>query len=507
MEFNLSRTLPPHPHPDHLRRQARELLRAWRAGDPTALARAAPYRLPAPRLAGAQLVLARELGFTSWRSLLDEVEQRRAQALPEADYVERLLTAALGRGHAGPQPALAQRLLQARRPTASLPLALAVGDLPRVRAALQGADLAAPLPPWQAPPLVYAAFSSLARLQAYREPLLATVHWLLQAGADPNGALQDPAFPGDPLPVLYGAVARAQSLALVQRLLAAGAEPNDRESLYHATELTDRRILAALVQAGARWQGTNALLRQLDHDDLPGLQQALSLGADADEAGPGGQRPLHHALLRGRDVRFVRLLLQHGADARALDEQGRSTAGYAARAGDAESLALLLEHGATLPRTDEEAFLSACAAGDEAAARAHLAQFPDALGHLGEEGLRLLPDQAQRGHLGAVRLMLSLGWPVAVRGDWAASALNQAAFRGDAVMVRVLMQHGARWDEPNGFGGDALGSCLHAACHQPQPGGDYAAVLAQLLDQGAPAPDKVDELPEALQAVLAERPA
>jgi hypothetical protein len=39
----------------------------------------------------------------------------------------------------------------------------------------------------------------------------------------------------------------------VQRLLAAGADPNDNESLYHAVEQDDRRIVAALVAAGARW--------------------------------------------------------------------------------------------------------------------------------------------------------------------------------------------------------------------------------------------------------------
>jgi hypothetical protein len=121
---------------------------------------------------------------------------------------------------------------------------------------------------------------------------------------------------------------------------------------------------------------------------------------------------------------------------------------------------------------------------------------------LDADGLRLLPDQAQRGHAESVRLMLALGWPVATRGDWDASALNQAAFRGDAAMVQMLMAHGARWDEPNGFGGDVLGSCLHAACHAMHPEGDHAAVLALLLAQGAPVPTELDALPEPLQEVV-----
>ena len=98
--------------------------------------------------------------------------------------------------------------------------------------------------------------------------------------------------------------------------------------------------------------------------------------------------------------------------------------------------------------------------------------------------------------------MLELGWPVAVPGNWQASALNQAAFRGDAAMVRLLIAHGAIWQERNGYGGTAVGSCLHAAVNEPVPGGDYADVLAQLLAQGAPAPADPQSLPDELQDVV-----
>ena len=53
----MSASLPARPHLDHLRRQARELLRALRAQDPAAWARAAPYRIEQPpKLTAAQLV-------------------------------------------------------------------------------------------------------------------------------------------------------------------------------------------------------------------------------------------------------------------------------------------------------------------------------------------------------------------------------------------------------------------------------------------------------------------
>ena len=502
----MSSKLPPQPHPDHLRRQARDLHRALRALEPAALARAAPYRLePQPRLAAAQLVVAREYGFASWPELMKEVERRAASGLSSTDWLARVLALAHGVGWNTPQPQRALALARSRR-TDNVALSLTLGDLAQVQKALAHQDLSAPLPPLQAPALAYAAFSSLARLDEQRAGLIQTVQWLLAQGADPNTRWIDPARPEETLPVLYGAVSRAACFETVQALLQAGADPNDNESMYHATEQSDRRMIAALVQAGARWKGTNALYRQLDFDRLDHLQQVLDLGADVNEIASSGEGPLHHAITRGRSVAFVQLLVGRGADPGVLDRAGRTPAALAAKLGDVDTVAYLASLGHPAPMGETDRFIAACAAADETAARAHLARDPTAISTLDAHTLRLLPDQAQRGRLAAVRLMLELGWPVAARGDWHASALNHAAFRGDAPMVRLLLDFGARWHETNGFGGDALGSCLHAARNQPEPDGDYAVVLTLLLADGAPAPEDVDDLPDELQAVLASQP-
>ena len=164
------------------------------------------------------------------------------------------------------------------------------------------------LPPLGAPPIAIAAFSGLARLAACREGLRATVRWLLAQGADANTNLRLPGAE-HPLPVLYGATAHGGDGKIVQALLAAGADPNDNESLYHATEQADRSILDALVQAGARWPGTNALFRQLDHNDLPGLHQALG-GAQVHLVDHGG----HHLSRSGVEVDLGSLVdeVEHG---------------------------------------------------------------------------------------------------------------------------------------------------------------------------------------------------
>jgi ankyrin repeat protein len=73
-----SASLPSAPSMEQLRKQAKELLRAHRAGDPGAAARVAAHH-PHPekplKLAGTQLVVAREHGFPSWARLRAYVER------------------------------------------------------------------------------------------------------------------------------------------------------------------------------------------------------------------------------------------------------------------------------------------------------------------------------------------------------------------------------------------------------------------------------------------------
>ncbi len=65
--------LPAHPNLDQLRRQARELFRSAQSGDVVALQRfhGASKRV---NLSAAQLVVAREHGFSSWGALRGEVD-------------------------------------------------------------------------------------------------------------------------------------------------------------------------------------------------------------------------------------------------------------------------------------------------------------------------------------------------------------------------------------------------------------------------------------------------
>ena len=76
--------LPARPSLDHLRRQARDLLRAARAGDTTAAGRIRAVA-DALTLASAQLAVAREYGFASRTRLRYEVTARTASLARQAE--------------------------------------------------------------------------------------------------------------------------------------------------------------------------------------------------------------------------------------------------------------------------------------------------------------------------------------------------------------------------------------------------------------------------------------
>ena len=81
-----SASLPPAPSLEQLRKQAKDLLRAHRAGDPRAVARVAAHEPGEPlKLTGAQHVVAREHGFPSWARLKAYVERLAAHG-PDLEH-------------------------------------------------------------------------------------------------------------------------------------------------------------------------------------------------------------------------------------------------------------------------------------------------------------------------------------------------------------------------------------------------------------------------------------
>jgi GNAT superfamily N-acetyltransferase len=154
-------------------------------------------------------------------------------------------------------------------------------------------------------------------------------------------------------------------------LLEAGANPDDGESLYHATETSDHRCLRLLLDAGARVAGTNALAHALDREDPAMLRLLLDHAPAAAEPWPERDRCLRWAVYRGRSPEVLRLLVEHGAHPG--EREGADSAyGLAVAYGRPDLAEALVALGARRDATAMDELLGACARGD-ALAIVHLA--------------------------------------------------------------------------------------------------------------------------------------
>jgi ankyrin repeat protein len=362
--------------------------------------------------------------------------------------------------------------------------------------------------PLNLPPLLAVTHSSLLQVPEFRERLHAGARFLLAAGADPNqriGNRWPPASlsrPDDtqPLSALYGAAGANHDPELTKVLLDAGADPNDGESLYHSLE--NIACTRLLLEHGARIDGSNALYRVFDLDNVAALELLLRHGGDPNEPARNAPltdwgSPLLWAIRRRRSPRHIAALLDAGADPAARTPDGIGAYRLALQFGLDAVAALLRERGGAESLPEEAEFVAACARGDEAEARRIRARRPDLPGSLGEAQLRMLPDMVAEGGDGGARTMVALGWPVAARGgDWNASALNLAVFRGDAALTRFLLEHGASWTEEHGYGDNVCGTLSWASCNEPVAGGDWAGCARALIAHGMPRATPDPEDPE-----------
>jgi ankyrin repeat protein len=503
---------------EHLKKQAKDLIRLYRRREAEAFAR---FRQALPAAAGrsddeiaslglrlhdAQSCVARGYGFVSWQDLREYIEAQSAPGNADAERVLRWLQLVYAGDADGTanraNPRVAARML-AETPglvAASPYLACAIGDEDTLRrtTAADPAWVNRPGGPLQLPPLCAVTHSSLLQVPEFHARLHRSARVLLEAGADANQYFHSrwpPASVGEPdehhrLSALYGAAGPNHDVELATLLLDAGADPNDDESLYHSLETFACTRL--LLEHGARVAGSNAMYHMLDFDNPAAIELLIQYGGDPNE--PARNPPLSEwgtpllwAIRRRRSPRCVKALLDAGANPRATTPDGVSAYRLALQFGLGEVAELLRAITAPGPIAEEEQFIAACARGDATEARRLRAIRPDLPGTLSVQQLRLLPDLAAEGAANAVQLMIELGWPIAVRGgDWDASALNLAVFRGDAGLTRHLLEHGASWTEQQGYGDNVCGTLSWASCNEPVEGGDWAGCARALLDHGMP---------------------
>jgi hypothetical protein len=499
MSSQFRRSLPEHPDLDQQKKLAKELLRAFRAGDPAAVARvrAALPDKSAVVLADAQYVLAREYGFSSWARLRERVTASAVEARPPRERLRALLQK---------------------------------GDAREVRRVLRrDADLRAlvnePIFSFDSPALVHLAGHADAAL----------IDVLLEAGADPDRRSD---WWAGGFHALHSA-----GPAVAERLIAAGTTVDacaaahlDRpELLAHILDADPARVherggdgQTPLHFARSRTvvdlllaRGADIDARDVDHratpaqwmlDRRPGAGR-YELAAYLVERGAAADIFLAAALglpdrVRGM-VEVDPSLLELRTSQGDYGEKPPSsfhiytwTIGpnlsplQVAAQFDQPSVVRVLRELAS-PR---QRFLAACAQADAVEARRVLREQPGLVATLSPEEQRILPDAAWAGDAAPVALMLELGFDPYTPGQDGGTVLHCAAWQGVPDCVAAVLRHPAgralvEQRDPT-HGGTPLGWCCHGSLHCGDPRSDHAAVARMLLEAGASAdPETGDAAP------------
>ncbi|MFN8573112.1 MAG: ankyrin repeat domain-containing protein [Gemmatimonadaceae bacterium] len=513
-----------------LRQQAKRLLKQARARDTVVLARLREF-LPrlaalddaqmgdAIQLADVQHAVARRLGHEHWGALkrfyerLDPIHAQAARflkALREDDTKGAL--------------ELLEESPQIGR--YSIHTASAVGDVDTVRAFLEADPTLARQrdPGGELEPLLYAVNEDLKRLRQVPEAAhVSTVRALLDAGADPNAAAPLPDV-SDAIPALYFPCASG-NVAVARLLLERGAQPTDGEGLYHAAQHDHEDCLELLVSFGADIhrgpgaQGNTPLHFLAAHTpDNPitpkamrGMAWLLAHGANPNEVSypqvkdhpQAGETPLHRAAAVGHGVEVLQGLVAHGAEIDRRRDDGATAYQLATRVGNVAVAEYLASAGADVTLTPTDRLLGACMRGDADAARGIAVAHPGLINALGPSERDALGQALMHGHMEAVRVMVSLGWPLTHEGEWGGTPLHWAAWHGRVEGVKLLLAAGAPVNQRDSrYGSSPIAWCAHGSRFNAHANDvDYPAIIHLLINAGATRPEsynKWNESPERL---------
>jgi ankyrin repeat protein len=488
--------LPDRPSLDQLKNQAKDLQKGHKAGDPEALRR---IQANHPRLAGssardiqasrftlsgAQLVIAREYGFSSWPKLKAHVE---SLSPGPGELVEQFTRAIRTDDATG-----ARHLLEAH---------------PMLREKIDE-----PLGPFDSPVVTNVrSREMLDVLLAAGANLNAKSRWwaggfgiLHSAGTDlaayaiERGAIVD-----------VHAAARLGLLDRLRELVEADPE------LVHARGGDGQTPLhfAATVEIARYLLDHGALLdtRDLDHESTP-AQWMLDDRLDVARylVARGCQTDLLMAAALG-DLELSRRHLDANPDCIRLRVSEQFFPMVNPKAGGTiyywklgwyvspHQVARKRSHGDILRLLQERSptdvrLIEACWMGDEAEARAIRREHPEVVLRLTEADRRLVAHAARNNEAGVVRLMLECGWPVDARGQHQGTPLHWAAFHGNDEMARAILGFGPPLEVTDAdFHGTPLGWAIHGSEHGWHcKSGRYAATVEALLKAGAKVPDDAE---------------
>ncbi len=473
---------------EQLRRDAKALRRAYEAHESGAAARVQAHVSGKDPLKHADFlhVIARENGHDSWPRLVwvDETI-----GLDRAQKQERLKMA-LFHG----QNWRVGQLLEATPDLADEQFGLLCALYERDKVAAMLADDKSLAIRAFGPrrPILHLAFSRWHKARPEKQAdMLAIAEMLVASGADVNDGF--PFQPGDHhlLSALYGAIGHADNMALGRWLLDQGADPNDNESLYHATELGHHEGLKMLLAAGAKPDGTNALPRAMDFDDVEAVRLLIAAGASVDDfnaASIGGERPftvpaLHQAARRRSSREMFDVLLEAGANPSRV-YQGLSPYALARAYGHAEACDAITAAGGT---TEMNETIGAFAAIGDGAAPTGRHIDPDKL----PDELRTFAAKAQHPPelFERTKRLIAAGLEYDLPDDQGITPVQLAGWQGLPDVMAYFLGLKPDLGHINGYGGTLLSTIIHGSENCPDRAGrDHLACLKLALEEGVALP-------------------
>lgn len=483
----MTKSLPSRPNLEQLKNQAKDLLKSLKLGDASALARFAEHHPKSSAahagemaLADAQLVIAREYGFSSWAKLREHVHAR----LIETENPLELLKQAFHSDDA----ALFRKLLE---------------RYPEMKTRINDP---------------VAAFNSPIIHHVRSREMLDV---LIDAGADLNlksnwwaggfGLLHSAEPDLAKYAVQRGAVVDAHAaarLGMIDRLRelvaadpsAVNSRGGDGQTPLHFASTVE--IAEFLLDHGADMD-----IRDVDHESTP----AQYMIRDRQEivrflVKCGCWTDIFMAAALG-DIELVRKHLDEEPECvgmRVSEEffpmvGGKSggtiyqwTLGWhvsphevARNFGHDEVYRLLMDRSPANVK-----LLAACWAGDEDAAQSVIEKNLGLVSTLAESDRRQVAHAARNNKTSAVKLMLKVGLPVDTVSQHRATPLHWAAFHGNADMTRAVLDFNPPLEKTDGdFQSTPLGWAVHGSkngwyCQT----GDYLTTVQLLFNAGAKIP-------------------
>jgi ankyrin repeat protein len=492
------RELPARPNLEHLKKQAKLLLRERLQAEVSATERfdQAQVTVTSPKLADALHVIAREYGFDDWTSL-------KTKVAVVSDNPMEALSAAIK----ADDVTLLREILKSHP------------DLP----------LDEPLPDY--------SFDAPALIAAVHKKNLEMIDSLLDAGANINARtrwwaggfgvldssgpeltrylIERGAYVDAHAAARLGMLDRLKELIQADPGLVHARGGDGQTPLHFAANI---EIAAYLLDHGAEIDA-----RDIDHESTPAQYMAghwprrpevarylISRGAQTDilmAAAVGDLERVQWHL--DEDPASARISVSEKDFPKQNPESGgciyifgfgwtRTAHMLAHQFGHDDVFRLLMQRSSLGLR-----FAIACEVGDEELAQNLLTKHPGLIEKQPPDAYRRLIGAALRNNTKAVGMMLHAGWPVAVRGNNQQTALHWAAFHGNEQMVRLLIDHRAPLEaEEQQFKGTPLSWALYGSQHGWfRDAGDFPATVEVLLAAGAKVSGPVDDL-EAPEEVL-----